>query len=190
MRMHIVSHCDCRRLLSLLFFFLMSTTEQAWSAAVQGAPGMTSQGSTQLQITVIGQVRVTDLQDMQLGTFSGTNSPSSTQPVCIYSNDEQGDYTITLTTTSGDFLLQGPAAGQTTHSVPFQVFWRDDTSSSVETQVQYNTVLQQTGGHTVDDDCVGTGTNASIRIAVQSTDLQSVLAGVYNTTLVLVVGQP
>lgn len=153
-------------------------------AAQQGTAGMTSQGGAGINVSVDQTVRISDLQDLHLGSFTGATSDLIDEDdVCVYSNvDDNGSYQITASTATGAFNL---SAGML--AVPFRLFWNNVSGSSAgEQELTYNQPLITNGANTAINNCGGS-TTAHIRLLVEELFLRNALSGVYFNTIYLLI---
>lgn len=89
-------------------------------AATQGTVGATSQGDLLLQVTIPALIRITDLADINLGTYNGDGvDRTGTSPACVRRNSA-GNYGIVATSANTSFVLDGPASVTT---IPYTVSW-------------------------------------------------------------------
>ena len=149
-------------------------------AAVDGTLGATSTGSVDISLTVNGAVKISNLADITLPAFSGADVGQS-QTACVYSNSTGGVYTITATATGGSFDLLNGA-----NSIPYVVEY-DDQSGGGAATLTHGTSATMAGASGTDDDCGGSGSNATIQIDVTAADASAVPQGTYTSTLTLVV---
>jgi len=151
-------------------------------AATQGTVGATSTGDLDISLTIVDEVRISNLVDITLGTFLGADLGGSS-PACVFRSGT-GNYEITATgdggTGSDEFALTDG-----TNSVDYTVAY-DDGSGAV--LVSSGTPLTgQTGGDPASDTCAGTGDNGTIAVNVLASDMEGLPAGAYTGTLTLTV---
>ena len=156
-------------------------------AATQGTTGSTSTGTVDIQLLINGAVRISNLDNLDLGTFSGTGPMTDSDTACVYSNGATG-YTVTATssapnTTPGAFVL-ADAAG--TNTIPYTVAF-DDLSGGGATTLGYNSASSMGNARTIDDNCFGVADNASVQVDVAAVDASAVPQGTYTSVLTLVV---
>ncbi len=151
-------------------------------AAVQGTVGTavppaqaSSSGNLVVSLSVPNIVRISNLNDIALGTYAGVNMTGS-DPVCVYRNIT-GNYAITANSTNGTGVFQLNDAG--TSTIPYAVTWGG-------TAVTDNTALTtQTGASTTSTTCGG-GTNVTVAVNVLATDIEAATAtGTHSDVLVL-----
>ncbi len=90
-------------------------------AATQGTVGATSQGDLLIEVTVPALIRITDLADINLGTYNGDGvDRTGTSPACVRRNNA-GTYGIVATSANGSFTMVPDGAAATT--VAYTVSW-------------------------------------------------------------------
>ncbi|WP_338578816.1 hypothetical protein [Halomonas salifodinae] len=143
-------------------------------AASDGAVGPTSSGTLQVQVQIPDLVRITDLADIDLGTYSGdAGNLSGSSPACVRRNGP-GDYQLTVTSGNGAFnLLNG------SESLGYSVSWGGGA-------VTYGTPLT---GLTPDSDSLGSCSPVADQLTVEvlGSALHQALPGSYSDTLTLMV---
>ncbi|MEM7097346.1 MAG: hypothetical protein AAF541_03735 [Pseudomonadota bacterium] len=147
-------------------------------AASDGTVGASSTGSVELSLEVEAAVKISNLLDIDLGTFATSATLSGFTEACIYSNSAAG-YTVTATSAS----TGGTTSGFQLHN------GADALNFSVEfdsTALAYNTLTNFTGARTIDDDC-STGNNTRIDVEVDPVDASSISTGTYLATLTLLI---
>ncbi|MEM9620093.1 MAG: hypothetical protein AAF993_00495 [Pseudomonadota bacterium] len=158
---------------------LVAMTSGAY-AAVDGTLGATSTGSFDISLTVNGAVKISNLSDMTLPPFSGSDV-SNTQTACVYSNSTGGNYNVTATATGASFDLNG-TGGSILYNVEY-----DDGSAGGFVGLTHGNAAAMTNASATDDDCGGSGSNATVRVSVDAADAAAVPQGSYTSTLTLLV---
>jgi len=150
-------------------------------AANDGVVGPTSTGDLNIELTILDEVRISNLSDIVLGTFAGADL-SGNSGACVFRSGT-GNYEITAdgSGAGGAFELSDG-----TNSVPYTVTYDDGTGAAALTS---GTALTgQTGGDPASDTCATiAGDNGSIDVNVLATDMASLPAGAYNGLLTLTV---
>ena len=153
-------------------------------AATQGAPGATSQGDLDIEISVNDVVQISNLADVTFPTFT-TGDQIDTQGVCVYRNGViDQDYTITASGDGGGsaFTLSGLATPANT--VPYSVDW-DDGDGFVNLLTTGTVTMNHSDNG--NDDCTVNGDNVDLRITILAADLAAMPADTYDGTLTLLV---
>ncbi len=148
-------------------------------AATDGTPGFTSTGTVDISITVDDEVRISNMVDIQLGTFAGADASDSTG-ACIYRNSAP-TYQITA---SGSGAANAVTLTDGTNSVAYSVTYSDGSAPDSMTS---GLALTGQAGADVDVACGNTGDNATVAVTVAAADAAALPAGAYTGTLTLVV---
>lgn len=147
-------------------------------AAVQGSLGATSSGSFSITAVLQDLVQVSSLDDLNLGTYSGSGNLTGTEGFCVYRNGT-GAYTATLTGSgaSNAFTIASGA-----NTMPYTITYN---GTAITTG---GTTATQTGNSTLTD-CGGddVANNATIVVDIDSTVLQSRPSGTYTGTLTILI---
>lgn len=141
------------------------------TAATQGTVGATSAGDLNIQVVVPSLIRITDLADIDLGSYNGDGVDlTGSSPACVRRNSA-GNYGIVATSSNGSFALGG--------SVAYDVSWGG-------TGLAYNTSL---GGQVADSGTLGACTPAAgkLSVTVAGSALDAAAPGTYTDTLILTV---
>ncbi len=93
-------------------------------AATDGVPGFSSTGTLDISISVLDEVRISNLGDILLGTFAGVDA-SGTSGACIYRNSS----TIYQITASGNGTANAFTLTDGAISVGYTVTYADDSAS-------------------------------------------------------------
>jgi len=151
------------------------------TAATDGQLGTTSTGNLNVTLGVPDMVKITDLDDINLGTFSGANMTGA-DDVCVYHNGA-ATYNVTISGTGagGAFALKD-ASGLNT--IPFSVTYGDGSSVQVATPSVVLTNRQNASTTSVS---CNSGTNATLSVNVLAVDAAASPVGTYNETVTLLV---
>ena len=172
---------------------VLAATSGAVLAATQGSIGTavppaqaSSQGDLIINLSIPNIVRISNLDDIDLGTYAGVDV-SGNDDVCVYRN-VTGDYSITAASTNTDAagtfkLLHND--GVTDHYIAYSVDWTDGGGTTALTEGLQDTSMS--GASTTSTTCGG-GTNHNVAVTVLATDADAATAtGAYSDTLVLTV---
>jgi hypothetical protein len=142
----------------------------------------TSTGSVDVSLEVPPLVRISDLEDIDLGTFGGTALAGS-DDVCVWSTTRA--YTITASGTGTGFELTGAASGDT---LAYAVEWADNAGETSGATMSSGTTLTGRTANATSPTCNGGNSpNATVIVEVSDTDLAAAPADTYTGTLTLVV---
>jgi spore coat protein U-like protein len=148
-------------------------------AATQGTLGSTSTGSVVINATIPNLVKLSKLNNIPLGTFTGTALAGSTT-ACVFSNT--GNYGVTATSTN-------PGTGNTfrmtdgTNFIPYTISWNDGGGADV---LASSVALTTQSGTSTDVDCSG-GTNTTVSVALSAAQIGAAPAGNFTDTVTIVV---
>ncbi len=126
----------------------------------------------------LADVKITAINDLSLGTYSGTGDLSSEDEVCVYNSASQ-NYTITVTTTSGAFELRSGI-----NPLPVQIRFKEGAGSYVD--LSYGVAAAFGGADMISNSCGGS-TNATLQVRALQSDLLAVRPSTYSTTLTLLI---
>jgi|AntRauTorcE11898_2_1112593.scaffolds.fasta_scaffold26238_1 hypothetical protein len=133
-----------------------------------------------VRIEVPDLVRVSDLDDIDLGIFPGTGDLVGEDRICVYRNDPSTRYEV-------EAYGQGAASAfvleQGTGSLPFEVEYDDGGGYA---PVSAGRSMRASGADTASTACGGMD-NAGVRVRVRESDLLTADAGSYAGTLTLTV---
>ena len=159
---------------------LMST---AASAATDGTMGSTSSGQIGIDLEVLDSVEITALNDIDFGQYGGTDTGNinAGDAFCVYRNGGDG-YTITPTSASGSFALQGVLGDTINYSVKLN---GAATGADSAAAVAYNTASATFSGSSARD--CGATDNASVDVSITEADLRTASTDTYSDTLILLI---
>lgn len=149
-------------------------------AATDGLVGFTSTGTLDITIQVDDEVRISALQDIDLGTFAGVDA-SGSSTACIYRNTAP-TYQITGT---GSGAANAFTLTNGIDTVDYSVSYT--TSGAAQSLTSGVALTGQTGADQTSTTCGGTGNNGTVGVTVAAADAAALPAGTYNGTLTLVV---
>jgi len=153
-------------------------------AATQGAVGSTSTGSVVITATVPNLVRISGLNDIALGTWSGTGDMTGSDSLCVWSTTRK--YAVTATGSGASSAFTLTSGGTTPSTIAYTVQWADSSGASTGTAMTAGTPVTTRNTTATSTTCAG-GTNATVLVRVAETDLAAAPAAAYTGTLTLVV---
>ena len=142
--------------------------------ATQGDLGATSTGSLDLEVVIPALVRVSNLSDVDFGSYDGEGDLSETQQICVYSNATDGYNLRAESVNVGGFALD---SGSNTLSYSVTIGGVALTE---------NSLVAMTGANTTSVNCGGGGDTAMV-LTIAEPDLQAAPSGTYTDTLTLYV---
>lgn len=150
-------------------------------AADQGTVGTVSQGRVDINLAIPDLIRISDLNDFSLGTYSGSGEINANDNICVWRNRASAQYKITATATEGAFKIKSGA-----NKLAYSVFYNDQIGTSGEIAVSYNTATAtQTGANTQSSSCAVGGLVGNVHIKILEASLQRAQPGAYIGTLIL-----
>lgn len=153
-------------------------------AATQGSLGSSSSGSVNISANINQLVRISALNDISLGTYTGTGGLTGRDDVCVFSN--AGGYSITATGSGSGGAFSLAASGGAT--VPYSVAWATTAGANTGAQLTSGKVLAGQSGTFTNPTCQGgANLNASLLVSVTDEALAAAPAGAYTGTLTLTV---
>lgn len=156
------------------------------SAATQGQVGTSSTGTILISVAVPKLARVSKLEDIQLGTWTGTGDlTGNANQICVWTNS--GTYSVTAQSenTEGDqFNLKASDGGTLSYSVA----WAQSGNQTSGQTLSPNSPLTGQSTNATSSDCSqGPSSTAGLFVQVSEDALSSVPDGSYSDTLTLVI---
>mgnify|MGYP005840517281 CR=1 FL=1 len=133
-----------------------------------------------VRIEVPDLVRVSDLDDIDLGTYAGAGDLVGEDRICVYRNDPSTRYEVEA---QGQGAGSAFVLGQGTASLPFEVEYDDGGGYA---PVSAGRAMRASGADSDSTACSGMD-NAGVRVRVRESDLLTADAGSYAGTLTLTV---
>ncbi|TQV89035.1 hypothetical protein [Aliikangiella coralliicola] len=161
--------------------FALGVASTSAMAATQGTLGATSTGDLIISLDIDNLVRVSNLNDINLGNFNGgAGDLSGSDTFCVYRNGA-GNYNINM---SGSGAANAYTLASGANTLPYAV---EFVNGATTTAMATGTALTgQTGANTTSDTCGGAD-NVSLNVTVANGDLAAAPAGTYTGTLTIVV---
>jgi hypothetical protein len=153
-------------------------------AGNDGSLGATSEGNLELDLQVLDSVEISSLDDIDFGTYGGTNTGGINQgdAFCVYVNGGDG-YTITPTSSNGSFALLGDTNAETI-AYTVKLVGAATGASSASASSYAGATATFTGSNSRDCDSAN---NASVDISIDEQDIRDVATDTYQDTLILTV---
>lgn len=177
----------CRLPLATALIFLLSLagaglwTGEAGAQTTNGTLGATSTGRVAIRMFSRNAVQITGLDDVDLGTWSGSGRLEAFEFACVYSSNFT--YRVTATSANGQGALFR-LKNQNGDMVPYRVDWRDTFYR--QRQLRHNQTSVLFFALTFLRTCGG-GSNTRIRIRIAEADLGNAPSGNYADTLTLLI---
>ncbi|AMN46919.1 hypothetical protein ACG33_07380 [Steroidobacter denitrificans] len=156
------------------------------SAATQGQRGATSTGSLGVSLTVPTLARVSKLEDIQLGSWTGAGDlTGSSNAICVWTNS--GVYSITAQSQNvqgNDFNLRSNSG----KLVPYKVQWAQSGNQTSGQALNPNSPLTGQNTNAQSIDCSqGPNATAGLFVNIAENALSAAGEGAYSDTLTLVI---
>lgn len=138
-----------------------------------------------MSIAVAEIVRVSELNNVALGSWSGSGDMAASETFCVYSNNDSAGYTIGMSSPNklGDaFRL---ANGDTSEFVDYTLEFNDSVGGGAGTPVA-STTIPGIGNNSAAD-CSDSGDNATISVTVPQANLAAATPDSYADTVTLLV---
>ncbi len=160
--------------------FALTLSSASVMAATQGLLGTSSTGTIDINLDIDPLVMVSNLGDINLGTYSGAGNLTGTDTFCVYRNGA-GNYNITMNGSGAAdaYLLNDGGTNNLAYTVSF-------TNGSANAMTTLTPLAAQTGANTTSTNCGGTD-NVSVGVTVANAALAAAPAGTYTGSLTIIV---
>jgi len=151
-------------------------------AATQGTIGATSDGAVSISVSLGSLARITDLDDITFGTWSGTGSLATSDDVCVWVSG--GGYAVTAegNGTGNAFELTNGS-----ETIAYTVKWDDVAGSTTGTGLTSGGSLGSQTSSATSTDCSGGSMTATVAVEIAEAELGAAGSGAYNGVLTLVI---
>ncbi len=160
---------------------LMAAAGTAYSAT-DGTLGATSTGSLDVRVEIADRVQISGLDDIDLGTYSGSGDLDGSDAFCVYRNGT-GGYEVTISSPQADDGAFRLRSGD--EFIAYSVTFNDEAEITGGSAVNSGDKLAGTGSAT--SVTCGNGSNASLGVSIAAVALQAAPTGVYTDTITLLV---
>ncbi|MHA1539114.1 MAG: hypothetical protein ACTSXQ_01395 [Alphaproteobacteria bacterium] len=174
---------------SILSVLVIGAAVTGYALSTQAATnpvsaGATSTGDFETQVEVAAKVRVSGLNDVNLGTpvpnaQGQMPTAGKFEHFCVYSNTNAGKYTITMTTTSGNYDLYNA----NNDSLPLEINHSDYQGWSSPSHGEKSSIRQ---GNKNSLTC-NNANNAQFQLIIRGTNMQTLPPGVYSNTITVLI---
>ncbi len=151
-------------------------------AATQGGIGATSTGAVSIGVVLGTLARISNLNDLTFGTWSGTGDLVVADDVCVWVSG--GGYAVTA---QGSGTANAFELTNGTTSINYSVKWDDVAGSTVGTPLVTGTALPAQISSATSTDCTGGPLTATVEVKIAAADLGAAASGAYNGVLTLVI---
>lgn len=152
-------------------------------AANDGSIGATSSGDLQVTLAVGDRVRISSLNDIALGGYTGAGDLVGSDAFCAYRN---GTGLYSLSVASANAAAGVYRARKGAKVIPYTVRIDDDVDASNGLSVVSGATVTGLQGSATSASCSGSD-NAALEVTFAAADLQGANAGAYTDTLTLLV---
>jgi hypothetical protein len=137
-----------------------------------------SQAAFAVCIPMVPCAKISSLQDVDFGVWSGTGQLQATYDMCAYvADDDETDYTITA---KGNGPADALEITNGTDALPVQVSYTQRDPITYESLVT-NVASTFSIPHSTEENCVGAlGLSGKVRVNITELDMQSVTSGTYS----------
>ncbi len=149
-------------------------------AASQGNLGRSSNGSVDIRAHIPGLIKISNLDDIDLGTWSGSGDLVGSDENCVWSTTRGYNLTASGSGAGNAFTITDGA-----NDIAYSVAW-DDTDST-DQAVTVGTALSAQVTNAVSVNCAARGDTANVAVTISEADMAAAPAGTYNGTLTLIV---
>jgi hypothetical protein len=167
----------------------------ARAGSYRGRFRMTAQGGTsgtktesdgmRIDVEIAEAVRISAIDNVALGFWDGSGDKFAEETFCVYSNNDNADYEVTITSPNQDagdnFFLANAGA---TETIPYTLQFKDDTTPGGGTTVG-GTAIAGTGNNSASD-CGGVD-SAKLSVTVLEADLAVSVNDSYSDTVTIFV---
>ena len=153
-------------------------------AATDGTLGATSTGDLSMSLSIPNLAKLTDVADLNFGTYSGSGNPAQDDDVCVYTNNPSGQYKVTAKGSGAAFAFTMTNGTQT---IPYSVKWNTVSGTNLNFALTANTqTTTLSGANTTSQTCAGLK-NANFQVTMTRAAVLSVPAGTYTAILTLII---
>ncbi len=149
-------------------------------AASPGTLGFTSTGSVDINAVIPGLIKISNLDDINLGTWSGSGDMTGNDENCVWSTTRGYNLTATGSGAADAFTI----ADAENNTIAYAVAWDDVDTADQAVTSGVNLAGQATDALTTN--CLG-GDTANVTVTIAEADAAAAKAGSYSGTLTLVV---
>ena len=154
--------------------------------AVGGSSGTQSDTrSLVMRIAVAEIVRVSSLDNVALGNWSGTGDMAANETFCVYSNNDSAGYTIGMSSPNKLGNVFRLTNSDQSEYVNYTLEFADSVGGGAGTMVASTTIAG--AGNNSAADCSDSGDNATISITVPQGNLGAATPNSYSDTITLLV---
>lgn len=167
----------------LAFVFLCGISSAAFAAS-DGSKGADSTGSAEVSTNVPGKIQITNLSDIDLGTWNTGNQSGSASGICVWSTLRQYSLTATGSLAGNAFGVTNGEATETT--IPFSVEWTNGSDAAIP--IVAGQKVSNLSAVSKSANCNGANDETStLAVSILEADLEAAIADNYTGTVTLFV---
>lgn len=154
------------------------------SGALWGqSPQDVSSAQAAVRVSIPAKVRVSQVEDIDLGTWSGSGALEAEKQLCVWSSTEA--YGITITTTEGDrgFAMSGPGR----KALSYDVLWNAGTGYQALDSGQAYSGFSSSARSLQCDAGDDPANRPWLKISVAEKDLNGAQAGSYSDAITILI---
>lgn len=159
------------------------SSQFSFTATNSGGGKSSANFTVSVEIIIPNSIQVTQIDDIALGTFDGSNNISRADTLCVYQANG-GQYAVTLTGSGSGGAFELASGGS---SVPYAVSWND--GNGAQTASPGIPLPGMGNSHSGDPQCNGgASNNATVTVDVLANDISAATAsGVHSGVLTVMV---
>lgn len=165
--------------LVLIALLAAGSSVALWGQSLQGV----SSAESVVRVSIPAKVRISQVEDIDLGSWSGSGPLEAEQQLCIWSST--GAYGISITTTEGDrgFAMSGPGPRALNYDVLWDAGAGYQALDSGQTYGGFSSSARSLQCDTGDDPA----TRPWLKISVAEKDLNGAQAGSYSDAITILI---
>jgi hypothetical protein len=153
-------------------------------AATDGTLNATSTGDLSMDLSIPNLTKLTDVADLNFGTYSGSGNAVLDDDVCVYTNNTSGQYKVTARGSGTSFAYTITNGSQT---IPYTVRWNTIAGTAGNVNLPSNSqTTTLSGANTTSQSCGGVK-NANFEVTMTRSAVLGVPAGTYSGILTLII---
>ena len=163
-------------------------------AATDGTLGDSSGGGAEATLSVATLFRISGIQDMNFGSYTGSNIMQLDQDLCVWTNTAFGRYRVTArgSDAGAGYPFRVVHQNNASRSIPYTVRWNTTSGTAGNSPLVANVASADKSGANTESTTCATGPSATANVAVtfSEADLLAARSGTYTGTLTIIVSGP
>lgn len=157
-------------------------------------PGVSdpSEADLDVTLTVPTMYRISGIENLSFGTYTGNGALSLDEDVCVWTNASGGAYRVTARGDGASFAFVVTKSGDTSKTIPYTVRWNNTSGTSGNQALLADTTSSNmTGANTVSIGCsTGPANTANFQVSFSESALLGSVSGTYTGVLSLIISAP